>query len=392
MFKKTLLTSTLLLTTVALIGCTSEKIPPLGGDKDEHGCIGSAGYTWNEEKEKCIRPWEEEITQQTKAPETEEHQAPATLDNTYIVTNGSILIDSKREQTNFSVYKTDGTLVKKIDLPDDAIKMSAVGKNAVYGNKIYTLTGSRDVTHVSEIDPFTGKSQPFNFTKTTSTNVGNVLFAIVAWAVSSDNQTLAWVDTEGVLHTASHDGSTHKTYPPKKEGKVISAKIQFSNNNSDLYVWTDFFLRKLDLSSGTFSELFKTENGEFSISPNDKYITYSNFDIPFAIYNSTSKKTTPVTTPTSYDFYGTTRFSPDENIIYFSAEVFQGKTDYYTVQSDGTNMTKLKNKSTQNGLTLLPENHALTQCEEGACLIDLNNPSKKPIIISNEWFLGSFSK
>lgn len=31
----------------------------VGGDKDEHGCLGSAGYTWCEEKEKCIRLFEE---------------------------------------------------------------------------------------------------------------------------------------------------------------------------------------------------------------------------------------------------------------------------------------------------------------------------------------------
>ena len=31
----------------------------VGGDKDEHGCIGSAGYSWCEEKQKCLRVWEE---------------------------------------------------------------------------------------------------------------------------------------------------------------------------------------------------------------------------------------------------------------------------------------------------------------------------------------------
>jgi hypothetical protein len=31
----------------------------VGGDKDEHGCIGSAGYTWCESKQKCLRGWEE---------------------------------------------------------------------------------------------------------------------------------------------------------------------------------------------------------------------------------------------------------------------------------------------------------------------------------------------
>lgn len=34
----------------------------LGTDKDEHGCIGSAGYTWCEQKQKCLRTWEEPCT------------------------------------------------------------------------------------------------------------------------------------------------------------------------------------------------------------------------------------------------------------------------------------------------------------------------------------------
>lgn len=32
----------------------------VGGDKDEYGCIGSAGYSWCEPKNKCLRIWEEE--------------------------------------------------------------------------------------------------------------------------------------------------------------------------------------------------------------------------------------------------------------------------------------------------------------------------------------------
>lgn len=34
----------------------------VGGDRDAHGCIGSAGYTWCEEKGKCLRTWEEPCT------------------------------------------------------------------------------------------------------------------------------------------------------------------------------------------------------------------------------------------------------------------------------------------------------------------------------------------
>eukprot|EP00928_Gymnodinium_smaydae_P066474 TRINITY_DN49485_c0_g1_i1.p1 TRINITY_DN49485_c0_g1~~TRINITY_DN49485_c0_g1_i1.p1 ORF type:complete len:429 (+),score=55.02 TRINITY_DN49485_c0_g1_i1:34-1287(+) len=33
----------------------------LGGDKDSHGCIGTAGYVWCEKKSSCIRTWEEGI-------------------------------------------------------------------------------------------------------------------------------------------------------------------------------------------------------------------------------------------------------------------------------------------------------------------------------------------
>jgi len=62
---------------VFLLGCTTS--PPLddnnipsndnngqlvGGDKDSHGCIPSAGYSWCEEKQKCLRVWEESCSDQ----------------------------------------------------------------------------------------------------------------------------------------------------------------------------------------------------------------------------------------------------------------------------------------------------------------------------------------
>ena len=32
--------------------------PAVGGDRDAHGCIGSAGYQWCERSQRCERPWE----------------------------------------------------------------------------------------------------------------------------------------------------------------------------------------------------------------------------------------------------------------------------------------------------------------------------------------------
>ncbi|GMI48348.1 hypothetical protein TrCOL_g8842 [Triparma columacea] len=40
----------------AMMGAVSNGM--VGGDRDSHGCIGSAGYTWCAGKSKCVRPWE----------------------------------------------------------------------------------------------------------------------------------------------------------------------------------------------------------------------------------------------------------------------------------------------------------------------------------------------
>jgi hypothetical protein len=37
----------------------------VGGDRDQYGCIGSAGYSWCADKNKCIRPWEESCSNVT---------------------------------------------------------------------------------------------------------------------------------------------------------------------------------------------------------------------------------------------------------------------------------------------------------------------------------------
>ena len=57
----------LLLTSLIIFsGCSNseQKIDDggivVGNDSDEHGCIASAGYSWSEEKQECVRPWEED--------------------------------------------------------------------------------------------------------------------------------------------------------------------------------------------------------------------------------------------------------------------------------------------------------------------------------------------
>jgi hypothetical protein len=42
-----------------LISDSEQPSQLVGSDRDEHGCIGSAGYSWCELKQKCLRIWEE---------------------------------------------------------------------------------------------------------------------------------------------------------------------------------------------------------------------------------------------------------------------------------------------------------------------------------------------
>mgnify|MGYP000905716332 CR=1 FL=1 len=54
---------------------TPEKSMPtqeiiVGNDRDEHGCIGSAGYTWDAQKKECVQPWNNKPAVITGAIET----------------------------------------------------------------------------------------------------------------------------------------------------------------------------------------------------------------------------------------------------------------------------------------------------------------------------------
>ncbi|MGH1517785.1 hypothetical protein [Chryseobacterium sp. JK1] len=56
--KKTILFSAMFLSSLAF---TQKKAPVLGGDRDVHGCIGSAGYTYSQLKNDCIKTFSQKI-------------------------------------------------------------------------------------------------------------------------------------------------------------------------------------------------------------------------------------------------------------------------------------------------------------------------------------------
>ncbi|MFA5392390.1 MAG: hypothetical protein WC306_01700 [Candidatus Paceibacterota bacterium] len=54
--------------------------PPkiIGGDTDSHGCLISAGYSWCEAKQKCLRTWEESCEETTTTLTTITTTEPST--------------------------------------------------------------------------------------------------------------------------------------------------------------------------------------------------------------------------------------------------------------------------------------------------------------------------
>lgn len=56
--KKTILFSLMFLGSLVL---AQKKTPVVGNDRDVHGCIGSAGYTYSQIRNECVRVFEQKI-------------------------------------------------------------------------------------------------------------------------------------------------------------------------------------------------------------------------------------------------------------------------------------------------------------------------------------------
>jgi hypothetical protein len=73
-----------------IINPISTTTPIVGGDRDAHGCIGSAGYSWCAVKNKCLRVWEEkcEVAATSTNPVACTMDAMMCPDGTYVGRSG----------------------------------------------------------------------------------------------------------------------------------------------------------------------------------------------------------------------------------------------------------------------------------------------------------------
>ena len=62
MKEKLVLSIILTLSTGVLSGYAAMEPEMVGGQRDRHGCLDTAGYTWSRLKQQCIRIWEQGIS------------------------------------------------------------------------------------------------------------------------------------------------------------------------------------------------------------------------------------------------------------------------------------------------------------------------------------------
>ncbi|ASK32678.1 hypothetical protein CEY12_04040 [Chryseobacterium sp. T16E-39] len=99
--------------TFAIAG-SAQKMTPKGGDKDKHGCIASAGYTYSVIKDDCIKLFDEKIQLREANPQKsyvssvvvilskDKKKAELFLPDV----KGSIILNRTMEYMNTSVYKS----------------------------------------------------------------------------------------------------------------------------------------------------------------------------------------------------------------------------------------------------------------------------------------------
>jgi len=121
-----------------------EPIEPLiGGQRDEHGCLGPAGYSWSEEIEACTRNWELDDAQKKAAKIAVEHVGPeygltvvevmtARCPGCFTVKLSNA--EQEQRQVTLADWKvTEGISGANVVFPEDCVKQGGRVVNVVGG-------------------------------------------------------------------------------------------------------------------------------------------------------------------------------------------------------------------------------------------------------------------
>ena len=109
-----------MLKTFAFQASASSSPAIVGGDKDSHGCIGSAGYTWCQAKNQCIRSWEQYCTAAQPKTVTFACDAGKTIKATFYPSNDKFVDLVLSDGRNMSVPHAMSASGARYAKPDES--------------------------------------------------------------------------------------------------------------------------------------------------------------------------------------------------------------------------------------------------------------------------------
>lgn len=131
------------------------KPPLVGGDRDAHGCIGSAGYSWCEIKQKCLRPWEEKCTSTPPVATSTIINYLISPEDTNKYCNGADM-DSAGYQKTITVEKSSTTPETNLTVAQLAKKTAILATSGMCQNVLHQLGDFTVASSTVEIPPIDG--------------------------------------------------------------------------------------------------------------------------------------------------------------------------------------------------------------------------------------------
>jgi hypothetical protein len=123
----------------------------VGNDKDTHGCMVSAGYSWSQSKKECVRPWESQATDLEKAYDLAYNNGITTIDslqkfraNDAITRQEAAKMFYQSAVSLFSKDAVDLSVVRLIPYKDDSMFDPSL-RDFIYQTRILDIIkGSQD--------------------------------------------------------------------------------------------------------------------------------------------------------------------------------------------------------------------------------------------------------
>ncbi|MBU4347914.1 hypothetical protein KJ671_00150 [Patescibacteria group bacterium] len=127
--------------------------PIIGGERDEHGCLGPAGYRWSDEVNACIRDWElddNQIKASKIAVDYVGYEKALTIIQVLTARcPGCFMVELEKEKDRIKITLENYEVVKKSLTPDECIAEGGETVNTTGG-----ATCSENQLNIGEVAGF----------------------------------------------------------------------------------------------------------------------------------------------------------------------------------------------------------------------------------------------